>query len=62
MNRQNFILSKDTFILLNKEFNFNFNFRGQQNKGLNYDTTLEFFDEIDPQVSYLHMYKQLIYM
>jgi hypothetical protein len=25
--------------------------RGQQTKGLNYDTTLEFFDEIDPQVS-----------
>lgn len=26
------------------------NFRGQQTKGLVYDTLLEFFDEIDPQV------------
>lgn len=26
-------------------------FKGQQTKGLNYDTTLEFFDEIDPQTS-----------
>ena len=29
------------------------NSRGQQNKGPNYDTTLDFFDEIDPQVSEL---------
>jgi hypothetical protein len=26
-------------------------FKGQQNKGLSYDTTLEFFDEIDPKGS-----------
>jgi hypothetical protein len=27
-----------------------FSSRGQQTKGLNYDTILEFFDEIDPKV------------
>ncbi|CAF0892391.1 unnamed protein product [Rotaria sordida] len=26
-------------------------FKGQQTQGLNYDTTLEFFDEIDPKIS-----------
>lgn len=28
-----------------------FHFKGQQNKGVAYDTTLEFFDEVDPQTS-----------
>jgi hypothetical protein len=35
-----------------KNFFFFVDSRGQQNKGLNYDTTLEFFDEIDPKVSH----------
>ncbi len=30
-----------------------FSSRGQQTKGLNYDTILEFFDEIDPKVGEL---------
>ncbi len=52
-NQQNFILSRKIFISLNKKnFFFFVDSRGQQNKGLNYDTTLEFFDEIDPKVSH----------
>ncbi|CAF5223712.1 unnamed protein product [Rotaria magnacalcarata] len=32
-------------------------FKGQQTRGLTYDTILEFFDQIDPKVSLLFPYK-----
>jgi hypothetical protein len=47
-NQRNFISSKGIARIF-KRILVDF-YRGQQTKGLKYDTTMEFFDEIDPKV------------
>jgi hypothetical protein len=51
LNQQNFILSRKKIYFVEKKIPVFFYSRGQQSKGLDYDAILEFFDEINPQVS-----------